>query len=343
MSSPVSTGLSPRIRGNLFRFVVYIGRQGSIPANTGEPWCLLRLQRQAGVYPREYGGTQHTLPKRHYRTRSIPANTGEPRRDPRHPRRNRVYPREYGGTLEFRGLGMPTAGLSPRIRGNLRAFGQERLNGGSIPANTGEPSEESSSVSVSWVYPREYGGTLDRRWWCLRFVGLSPRIRGNRLRAAVLVVLDGSIPANTGEPRHSSNRYMQYRVYPREYGGTPLVGEPPCLARGLSPRIRGNPKGRCSDALHARVYPREYGGTEVVVANFGHQGGLSPRIRGNRRRIELAKHLVGSIPANTGEPRADLWARGSRWVYPREYGGTVFPVLVLEIHAGLSPRIRGNL
>ena len=90
---------------------------------------------------------------------SIPACAGEPTIQLLVVRWTRVYPRVCGGTL--RGLGGKHChqGLSPRVRGNLRAALQNHIAAGSIPACAGEPGEPVVYMEVFGVYPRVCGGT----------------------------------------------------------------------------------------------------------------------------------------------------------------------------------------
>ena len=173
-------GLSPRVRGN--HPAVVVGRlvDGSIPARAGEPWS-----------------------------------------PPTRARSRQVYPRACGGTGDHLGPGCVARGLSPRVRGNLvsqkpptiwvgsipaRAgepadARDARLIGGSIPARAGEPAQALSRPGPYAVYPRACGGTFFRAESALGVLGLSPRVRGNRLVNQPLHRSPGSIPARAGEPR----------------------------------------------------------------------------------------------------------------------------------------------
>ena len=51
------TGLSPRTRGNRVSSPAFAAREGSIPANAGEPVEPKKTLRVRQVYPRERGGT----------------------------------------------------------------------------------------------------------------------------------------------------------------------------------------------------------------------------------------------------------------------------------------------
>ena len=58
--APMSAGLSPHVRGNLFALLITHGVHGPIPACAGEPTsCLLGLPR-IGAYPRMCGGTSRS-------------------------------------------------------------------------------------------------------------------------------------------------------------------------------------------------------------------------------------------------------------------------------------------
>ena len=132
-------GLSPRVRGN--PGVDPPGRMGgrSIPACAGEPAGLWRQDDGTQVYPRVCGGTSECalvsagweglsprvrgnligLTAGVIDEGSIPACAGEP-----YPRQQlivllRVYPRVCGGTGDNLHDAEVSAGLSPRVRGNL--------------------------------------------------------------------------------------------------------------------------------------------------------------------------------------------------------------------------------
>ena len=94
----------------------------------------------------------------------------------------------------------PTAGLSPRVRGNPSPVFHVNASTRSIPARAGEPCKPTKGRNVPWVYPRACGGTVMFRYDRMADTGLSPRVRGNRRRACVTSLSGGSIPARAGEP-----------------------------------------------------------------------------------------------------------------------------------------------
>ena len=172
-------GLSPRVRGNLWKCALPVNLRWSIPACAGEPRRRGGGQRWAGVYPRVCGGTegarraiaggQGLSPRvrgnRVHRQAegvkigSIPACAGEPYQHHPPPHRREVYPRVCGGTYHgCRGPHCPP-GLSPRVRGNRgrqRRFLQQPR---SIPACAGEPGTVPAAGGTRTVYPRVCGGT----------------------------------------------------------------------------------------------------------------------------------------------------------------------------------------
>ena len=201
----------------------------------------------------------------------------------------------------------------------------------SIPANAGEPSSPTSPAAPTRVYPRERGGTRRTAWTPPRRGGLSPRTRGNLADAFQPLGVEGSIPANAGEPVRPRSDSCRDWVYPRERGGTPRDPRQVRQAAGLSPRTRGNPltlTGRQGgdgsipanagepgsggpNSTARRVYPRERGGTNPRSTQGLRPVGLSPRTRGNPWRPAGVRVRRRSIPANAGEPSAIPPARGA--------------------------------
>ena len=117
-----TTGLSPRVRGNLADGEPDGRRDGSIPAGAGEPGRRPRARPRGRVYPRGCGGTEAArrgcggsgglsprvrgnldgeMPEIG-RAGSIPAGAGEPRLGEQVRSPDGVYPRGCGGTLRCR-------------------------------------------------------------------------------------------------------------------------------------------------------------------------------------------------------------------------------------------------
>ena len=113
-----SSGLSPRVRGNLVGGEVGLQGIRSIPACAGEPGALTSPVEESPVYPRVCGGTSQDLYERIMETGlsprvrgnpllhvdadaqlgSIPACAGEPIHATTISRATKVYPRVCGGT-----------------------------------------------------------------------------------------------------------------------------------------------------------------------------------------------------------------------------------------------------
>ena len=171
---------------------------------------------------------------------SIPACTGEPHAHLALDFRRRVYPRVYGGTGPIASGRARASGLSPRVRGNRGRHPVGVRDRRSIPACTGEPGSRPGCNRACAVYPRVYGGTGVEFRPTENARGLSPRVRGNRLRRMRLANTPRSIPACTGEPRRYRLPVPLESVYPRVYGGTRRISALGASTGGLSPRVRGN-------------------------------------------------------------------------------------------------------
>ena len=193
-------------------------------------------------------------------------------------------------------------------------------------------------------------------------MGLSPRVRGNRLRRSPGTRCGGSIPARAGEPWLSKLWWRVCPVYPRACGGTEIGNMGFTTADGLSPRVRGNHRPLVRVQLPRRsiparageprrffwwwspgwVYPRACGGTWEGFGRFGRRIGLSPRVRGNQPGHPAVQVPLRSIPARAGEPQDRFSHRWQMWVYPRACGGTASAASGYWAWRGLSPRVRGN-
>ena len=132
--------------------------------------------------------------------RSIPACAGEPALSAPSARGIAVYPRVCGGTADGLGKTVHIQGLSPRVRGNLSVLSTTYHPWRSIPACAGEPLTSPRIKRQREVYPRVCGGTNTGRRAGATAPGLSPRVRGNRLRFAAGGFECRSIPACAGEP-----------------------------------------------------------------------------------------------------------------------------------------------
>ena len=146
-------------------------------------------------------------------------------------------------------------GLSPRVRGNPCWKSWTTCRCRSIPACAGEPRPGTLSAKRCKVYPRVCGGTSALPPRSATAAGLSPRVRGNRMAAAVSSGQPGSIPACAGEPGAGIPKGHKPGVYPRVCGGTPLRGRRVAQRVGLSPRVRGNQQFPGVQVNNARSIP----------------------------------------------------------------------------------------
>ena len=256
-------GLSPRMRGNRRGHPVGGDARGSIPAHAGKPKLYDQYVTALGVYPRACGetpgifsmsvmdrglsprmrGNLAGLRRRPPRPGSIPAHAGKPNTGKSKASHTRVYPRACGETAATGASTRRSPGLSPRMRGNRGIPGAAVRGRGSIPAHAGKPGSRRDPRCSPRVYPRACGETFFQPFRKQKSQGLSPRMRGNRLRLLRPVRGRGSIPAHAGKPRTRSRPGWPPWVYPRACGETyevMLAGEG---QTGLSPRMRGN-RGR---------------------------------------------------------------------------------------------------
>ena len=377
-----SEGLSPRVRGKLFRSIVPGDKPGSIPACAGEAIAPGRHQRDCQVYPRVCGGSTTsctkpsstgglsprvrgkppTPPGQAGTPGSIPACAGEALPGKFRRRRRRVYPRVCGGSGGPSERDGRRPGLSPRVRGKLIAIPFTLPFVRSIPACAGEAPPMQTPNQCRRVYPRVCGGSVadgDGRAYAL---GLSPRVRGKRRHRKGVFVVARSIPACAGEADDQQPAGLFLAVYPRVCGGSGTFSLMSTLVTGLSPRVRGKPSASCtacycSGSIPAcageaqilqgvddarRVYPRVCGGSAVGRGDNGCMHGLSPRVRGKPFPVGFAAYAAWSIPACAGEAGCRWTTSSMSRVYPRVCGGSRLVPGMRRSPEGLSPRVRGK-
>ena len=233
---------------------------------------------------------------------SIPASAGQPGSTIFASTPGKVYPRECGATEVLNTDEGRQWGLSPRVRGNRPRPRLRKARSGSIPASAGQPCIHLRHDILEWVYPRECGATHDRRrrsghqvrsipasagqprrvcGLCFRKTGLSPRVRGNRMRAVGIRAEHGSIPASAGQPTTGCASPTPARVYPRECGATVCEPWGYVPSTGLSPRVRGNRLPAAHRQLRRGSIPASAGQPVNRPTSPSWWRGLSPRVRGN--------------------------------------------------------------
>ena len=109
--------------------------------------------------------------------------------------------------------------------------------------------------------PRACGGTVS--FWTAAWPsrGLSPRVRGNRVRLEIIEPHQGSIPARAGgTDADDGDKRGEYGLSPRVRGNPEYAlhrpGEP-----GSIPARAGEPLMSMGTVDSVRVYPRACGGT----------------------------------------------------------------------------------
>ena len=193
-------------------------------------------------------------------------------------------------------------------------------------------------------------------------VGLSPRVRGNRIRPISPSRIIRSIPACAGEPDSAPRPSSVSKVYPRVCGGTRWSSSTGALTDGLSPRVRGNPFTRPLATNATRSIPacagnpsinpsavRVTGSIPACAGEPSNQGmrarssAVYPRVCGGTAgRRNGRRGMTGLSPRVRGEPRIVGARRGMTRVYPRVCGGTLPAAPCPPRQTGLSPRVRGN-
>ena len=247
-----------------------------------------------------------------------------------------------GGNFDRDSRNPQQQGLSPRVRGKRADYRARYQKNGSIPACAGETVGNRRRAATRKVYPRVCGGNYELNDDGSRGRGLSPRVRGKRIRFLAASSPGGSIPACAGETFHSARRKPTGGVYPRVCGGNGVRRRPVPRQGGLSPRVRGKRTVANFASDHLRSIPACAGETSMLVRRQI-PSRVYPRVcGGNGGWRAAARDFQWSIPACAGETALGILALVQRRVYPRVCGGNFLRAVTALYPEGLSPRVRGK-
>ena len=275
------------------------------------------------------------------RYRVYPRVCGEPRVSAGEFWRPQVYPRVCGepAVCKVR-CSRPTVYPASRETGNRSR--NVSIASGLSPRLAGKPDRTSPCRRSAGVYPRVCGETVIRSMDSSQPRGLSPRLRGNRVKLTSNLHVHGSIPRLRGNRQQLATTEAEMGLSPRLRGNRePVIGGS-AQERSI-PASAGKPRRPDRRSTSSRVYPRVCGETGKCPVTGTHVCGLSPRLRGNRSAVGVVALVERSIPASAGKPVERFGAVPLSRVYPRVCGETD-PRGPSRIPApGLSPRLRGNL
>ena len=135
------------------------------------------------------------------------------------------------------------------------------------------------------VYPRLCGGNHSIFQFRFSFSGLSPLVRGKRLRGVSGSIVMGSIPACAGETVIYFGIMRRHGVYPRLCGGNSFEVFADVLNGGLSPLVRGKRASALCECPFCGSIPACAGETEQPTVGHWHVW-VYPRLCGGNSCIQ---------------------------------------------------------
>ena len=211
-------------------------------------------------------------------------------------------------------------GSSPRMRGTHVGHDHVGAVRGIIPAYAGNTAEMVQDAQDTRDHPRVCGehigwgfiggtskgssprmrGTLGRRLFRFRSVGIIPAYAGNTLKR------DTASPSTRDHPRVCGEHFgagvpvsISTGSSPRMRGTLKKRGKPMCVI-GIIPAYAGNTHARRSRNSTARDHPRVCGEHLFRARRATYIQGSSPRMRGTRGANPRRAHRMGIIPAYAG-------------------------------------------
>ena len=169
----------------------------------------------------------------------IPAGAGQTGCRSRHAGRVGAHPRGCGADLTLVRPGEAKGGSSPRVRG--RRLGHRRAGRaqGLIPAGAGQTKPHPGSRGAHPAHPRGCGADDAIRDGLDDWRGSSPRVRGRLIRAGILRLRAGLIPAGAGQTGRLVWSLRASWAHPRGCGADRLCDGTYVDKAGSSPRVRG--------------------------------------------------------------------------------------------------------
>ncbi len=292
-------GSSPRVRGTLVPFLMFLRKVRFIPACAGNTRTVPSERWPRTVHPRVCGEHKSFIAAHFPSIGSSPRVRGTPNRLPLLQGGRRFIPACAGNTTLS---AAPTGSrpVHPRVCGDTVRVWRTSIK--------------------SSVHPRVCGEHNEHRLRVRGVAGSSPRVRGTRLRPAVRVLERRFIPACAGNTSSASSPGPRTAVHPRVCGEHVIHGRPFWGAPGSSPRVRGthrDPEGHTplsrfipacagntpgSRRAHSAiaVHPRVCGEHCPVNKRVQGRNGSSPRVRGTPAHWPSVATCFRFIPACAG-------------------------------------------
>ena len=173
--------------------------------------------------------------------------------------------------------------------------------------------------------------------------GSSPHGRGKQAIASLLMTNPRLIPAWTGKTRTRRAGSLITAAHPRVDGENAQHAPARASRYGLIPARAGKTSAARSPWLRWSAHPRAGGENRGPCGHEYAPSGSSPRGRGKRRRLIVASHHVGLIPARAGKTLCDVCTDQTVWAHPRAGGENVKANATTGETVGSSPRGRGKL
>ena len=152
----------------------------------------------------------------------------------------RDHPRGCGAHRRLSNVRSRMPGSSPRVRGSQAEVRHAELGRRIIPAGAGLTQCRRLQRSTGWDHPRGCGAHSVVPMMARSTPGSSPRVRGSLDGIALLVYLEGIIPAGAGLTGSIRQGWRSAGDHPRGCGAHFAQQTDSVKPLGSSPRVRGS-------------------------------------------------------------------------------------------------------
>ncbi len=252
-----------------------------------------------------------------------------------------VHPRVRGERASPNILYSASVGSSPRARGTLLGDQIGRPSDRFIPACAGNATPNCWARAGEAVHPRVRGERSPTTRLCNSTAGSSPRARGTRRHAGLLVLRDRFIPACAGNAIVPGSASPASAVHPRVRGEREPMAMITSTLAGSSPRARGTLDGSGDGMPWPRFIPACAGNASAMNVSAAPIA-VHPRVRGERfSGPSDPAYGDGSSPRARGTPSHWLPACPTQRFIPA-CAGNASPRRAFIQRPSVHPRVRGE-
>ncbi len=235
------------------------------------------------------------------------------------------------------------SGSPPRMRGTLKAHGDDPAEQRFTPAHAGNTRRLLPSAERRPAHPRVCGEHVSRASPATVRLGSPPRMRGTHQSSGTPRSARRFTPAHAGNTRRSRLECGPHPIHPRACGEHTDLRHMTDLVVWFTPAHAGNTLGTIARRSRCcAVHPRVCGEHRDHHPAHLHTTGSPPRMRGTHHRLLARRPVRRFTPAHAGNTGRHAVSTRRCTVHPRACGEHSLSGTTRGDELGSPPRMRGT-